>query len=198
MSEPDSCSNYSRRHPCRRLSLLVLGLALLPGACGGTVVSKTEVGPGKKEVINPGLHFWLGNSQRNFYGSGPWSDGPLEVVWEAETGFTSGRLHTDPWGGTSWPGQPAVDGNRVYFPSADGNVYCVDARDGSIIWKFKAKDSFKATPTIAGDRIVASGLDHHVYCLSARDGTLIWDFETGFYFEVSAAGGFGIIYLVGE
>jgi outer membrane protein assembly factor BamB len=160
MSDPDYCSKYFRRLHGRQLMPLVLALALLPAACGGTVVSKTEVGPGKNELtkpVTPSLHFWLGNSERNFYGSGPWSDGPLEIVWEAETGFISGRLHPDLWGGTSWPGQPAVDGNRVYFPSADGNIYCIDARDGSVIWKFKAKDSFKATPSIAGERIIASG-----------------------------------------
>src|SRR6185503_9225837 len=99
---------------------------------------------------------WLGNPQRNFYGSGPWQEGPMEIVWQAETGLISGRLHKDPWGGTSWPGQPSVDGSRVYFPSADGNVYCLNTRDGSVIWKFRAKDSFKATPTLAGDRIIAS------------------------------------------
>src|SRR5678810_313265 len=103
MSDPDYCSKYYRRRPGRRLRLLVLALALLPAACGGTVVSKTEVGPGKKDPIRsvpPSLHFWLGNSQRNFYGSGPWSDGPLESVWQEDTVFISGRLYPDPWGGT--------------------------------------------------------------------------------------------------
>ena len=52
---------------------------------------------------------WLGNTSRNFYGTGPWSTGPLEIVWEFETKFITGRLHKDPWGGSSWPGQPSVD-----------------------------------------------------------------------------------------
>ena len=109
--------------------------------------------------------------ERNFYGTGPWKDGELTVIWEVETGFISGRLHKDPWGGTSWPGQPSIKDDRVYFPSADGNVYCLDKNDGSVIWKFKGKDSFKATPAIFGDKIIASGLDHHIYCLNANDGT---------------------------
>ena len=161
---------------------------------------RLKSGPAKNLVktVSPSSHFWLGNSQRNFYGTGPWSDGPLEIVWEAETGLISGRLHPDPWGGTSWPGQPAVDSNRVYFPSADGNVYCIDARDGGVIWKFKAKDSFKATPTVAGDRIIASGLDHHVYCINARDGTVIWDFQTGFEVDGSVAVLDGRIYFGSE
>src|SRR6185369_2081085 len=99
MSYPDP--KFSRRLSSRHLIPLLLMLALLPAGCGGTVVSKTEV----KQPAKPapaGLPLWLGNSQRNFYGSGPWQEGPLEIVWELETGYISGKLHADPWGGTSW------------------------------------------------------------------------------------------------
>ena len=94
---------------------------------------------------------------------------PLEVVWEFET-WTTGRLHKDPWGGSSWPGQPSVDEQHVYFGSADGNLYCLDKRDGSLVWKYKTSDSLKATPTIVGDRLIASGLDHYIYCIDKRNG----------------------------
>ena len=201
MINPDVYSQYSGSLSWRHLIPVALVLALLLPACGGSVASKPELDPGPKHAdkeIPAGLPFWLGNSERNFYGTGPWEEGPFEIVWEIKTGSISGRLHRDPWGGTSWPGQPSVDGNRVYFPSADGNVYCVDTKDGSVIWKFKAKDSFKATPTVIGDRIIASGLDHHVYCLNARDGTVIWDFETGFEVDGSAAVLDGRLYFGGE
>jgi len=116
---------------------------------------------------------WLGSSERNFYGTGPWKEGELKIIWEVETGSISGRLHKDPWGGTSWPGQPSIGEDRVYFPSADGYVYCLNKNDGAEIWKFRGKDSMKATPVITGDKILASGLDHHLYCLSAKNGSLI-------------------------
>src|SRR2546423_5576762 len=141
---------------------------------------------------------WLGNATRVFYGTGQIKDGQLTVVWQVETGFTSGRLHDDPWGGTSWPGQPSIKDDRVYFPSADGNLYCVNKDDGSVIWKFKAKDSFKATPVILEDRILASGLDHHLYCISAKDGSLVWDYETGFEVDGSTIVSDGRIYFGGE
>ena len=105
---------------------------------------------------------WLGSAERNFYGTGPWKNGQLKIIWEVKTGFMSGRLHKDPWGGTSWPGQPSIREDRVYFPSADGNVYCLNRNDGSVIWKFKGRDSMKATPVILDDKILASGLDHHL------------------------------------
>jgi outer membrane protein assembly factor BamB len=141
---------------------------------------------------------WLGNESRSFYGTGPWSDGPLEVVWEFETGFISGRLHKDPWGGSSWPGQPSVDERHVYFGSADGNLYCLDKRDGRLVWKYKTNDSLKATPTIAGDKLIASGLDHYIYCIDKDTGTLIWKYKTGFEVDCSAAVIDGRVYFGSE
>jgi len=167
---------YPRHLSSRHLIALALMLAPLLAACGGKVISKPAIEPGSKQTVkeNPSsLPNWLGNPGRNFYGTGPWQEGPLEIVWERGTDFITGRLHKELWGGTSWPGQPSVDGSRVYFPSADGNIYCLNSQDGSVIWKFQAKDSFKATPALAGDRIIANGLDHHIYCLNGADGALL-------------------------
>ena len=90
------------------------------------------------------------------------------------------------------------DGLFFFYFVRVGLCYCLNLHDGTVIWKFQAKDSFKATPTIAGDRIIASGLDHHVYCLNAKDGTLIWDFETGFEVDCSAAVVDGRVYFGSE
>src|SRR6185295_5068713 len=99
---------------------------------------------------------WLGSPSRNFPGTGPWSNEPLQVVWEFKTGMIAGRLHKDPWGGTSWPGQPSVDEEHVYFGSAASYLYCLNKHDGSLVWRFKTEDSLKSTPTIVGDRLLAS------------------------------------------
>jgi outer membrane protein assembly factor BamB len=141
---------------------------------------------------------WLGAWERNFFGTGPIPDKPLKIMWQVKTGFMSGRLHPDPWGGTSWPGQPTVTRDRVHYPSADGNIYCLSTKDGSEIWKFKGADSFKAAPTIIGDRIIAHGLDHIIYCLNAADGTLIWKYQTGFEIDGSVMEKNGRIYVGGE
>jgi outer membrane protein assembly factor BamB len=84
MSEPDLYSKHPRRFSSRHLLPLGPVLALLMVACGGTVVSKTEGGPGGKQ--------------------------PVKLVWETETSSISGRNH---------------------------HVYCLNARDGSVIWDFE-------------------------------------------------------------
>src|SRR5678810_30790 len=181
-----------------RISPILLALLLLP-ACGGKVITETAAKPATPAPKPPtSVPAWLGNASRNFYGTGPWSDAPLQVVWEFKTNWISGRLHKDPWGGSSWPGQPSVDEKYVYFGSADGRLYCLDAKDGSLVWSYKTEDSLKATPTIAGDRLIASGLDHYIYCIDARTGTLIWKYKTGFEVDCSAAVIDNRVYFGGE
>ena len=96
------------------------------------------------------------------------------------------------------PGQPSLVGDRIYFGSADSYLYCLNARDGSLIWSFKTEDSLKAAPTIIGDRLIASGLDHYVYCLNTNDGSLIWKYKTGFEVDCSAAVIDGRVYFGSE
>lgn len=198
----------SRR--ANRLKLFTLGAlawaALLAlGGCGGKVTEEiyarsTEGALRSAEVVRvpPTVPMWLGNPSRTFYGTGPLTSRPLEVVWQFETEATTGALHKDKWGGSSWPGQPAVAGDRVYFGSADSYLYCLSTRDGSLIWSYKTLDSLKAAPTIVGDRLIASGLDHNVYCLNACDGSLIWVYKTGFEVDSSAAVIDGRVYFGGE
>src|SRR6266496_232511 len=161
------------------VTVLICASFALAG-CSRGVVRETAAETRIEKPKPPGSPMWLGNPERNFYGTGPLKNGALRIVWEAETDFIKGRLHKDPWGGSSWPGQPSINGDRVYFPSADGYVYCLNKNDGSVIWKFRGKDSMKATPVILDRKILASGLDHHLYCLNAGDGSVIWDYETGF------------------
>jgi len=180
-----------------RISPIIL--ALLISACGGKVITETSAKPPPPPPKPPStIPMWLGNASRTFYGTGPWSGDKLEVVWSFETKGISGRLHKDPWGGSSWPGQPSVDEKYVYFGSADGRLYCLDAKDGSLVWSYKTEDSLKATPTIAGDRLIASGLDHNIYCIDKHTGTLIWKYTTGFEVDCSAAVIDGRVYFGGE
>ena len=86
--------------------LLFCALSLALGGCGGKIVketlaeAKTEA---KAPPAPPSIPGWLGNPERNFYGTGPWEEGPSRVFWEIETSSISGRLHKDEWSGTSCP-----------------------------------------------------------------------------------------------
>jgi outer membrane protein assembly factor BamB len=179
-------------------ALLAVSVSLL--TCGGKLVKETSAEPviEKTQPVPVNLPTWFGNPARNFYGTGPWTDKPLEVVWDFKTDWSSGRFHKDPWAGSGWPGQPAVVGDRIYFGSAGARVYALNAKDGSVIWSYKTGDSAKSSPAVAGDRLVIGNLDNSVYCLNANDGTLIWKVKTGFETDSSPAIIDDRVYIGGE
>ena len=183
----------------QRLAALIC-LALLLVGCGAKATPQpaVEVKPEKAKPAAASVPMWLGNPERNFYGTGPWTDKPLEVAWDFKTGAISGRLHPDPWGGSGWPGQVAVVGDRVYFQSADSYVYCLNRSDASVIWKFKTTDCAKSAPSVSGDRLVVGNLDHYVYCVNTNDGSLVWKYQTGFETDSSSAIIGDRVYVGGE
>ncbi len=94
---------------------------------------------------------------------------------------------------------PAVVGNRVYVCSADkglftdrGAVYCLDADNGGVVWKYSPR-GFRATyssPAVARGRVVVGeGLhftrDARINCLRADDGALVWEHRTSSHVESS-------------
>src|SRR5687768_5202923 len=135
----------SKMFSCRRAhspsgALILIVLAIFPvsiASCGGNLVKETSAetkAPAAPALPPASIPTWLGNYSRNFYGTGPWADAPSEILWEFETKLSKGRMHKDPWGGSSWPGQPSLDAERVYFGSADSYLYCLNRKDGSLIW----------------------------------------------------------------
>ncbi len=89
---------------------------------------------------------------------------------------------------------PVADSDRVIFGSDDGCVYCLNADDGSLIWKHRAVPSrrlvlgnerlisvwpVRGGPVLHEDRVYfAAGVwpleGTFVFCLDARSGEVIW------------------------
>jgi outer membrane protein assembly factor BamB len=60
---------------------------------------------------------------------------------------------------------PMIDGDRVYFGSDDGNVYCLKVAQGTLVWKYRAGPS--------GERIIGRG--RMVSLWPVRTGVLVED-----------------------
>ena len=75
---------------------------------------------------------------------------------------------------------PATDGKRVYFGSDCGVFWCLDARDGSPLWKFRVNTpghkNLWSSPAIHKGRIYFGSYDGNVYCLDAETGSEVWRF----------------------
>src|ERR1700682_3988747 len=95
--------------------VITLCSALLLTSCAEKAVSETSSAKPVVEKPKPptAVPMWLGDPTRTFFGTGPMPKS-LKIIWAFTTGLTRGRLHDDPWGGSGWPGQPAIVGDRVY------------------------------------------------------------------------------------
>ncbi|MCX5670190.1 MAG: PQQ-like beta-propeller repeat protein, partial [Planctomycetota bacterium] len=104
---------------------------------------------------------------------------------------------------------PAAAGGRRFATSADktvfrdsGAVYCLDAENGAVVWKY-APDDFRATfssPAVAGGYVVVGeGLhftrDGRVTCLEAATGKLVWQVRTASHVESSPCIYDGKVYI---
>jgi outer membrane protein assembly factor BamB len=76
---------------------------------------------------------------------------------------------------------PGVVDCKVYVGSQDKNVYCLDARSGSLIWTFKTGFRIKSSPAVVDGKVYIGPDDGYVYCLDAKNGSLIWKNSVGGY-----------------
>jgi eukaryotic-like serine/threonine-protein kinase len=113
-----------------------------------------------------------------------------KVAWKFETAgerrFTAPGIHgitpktemmPDPF--DVFLSSPALSDGIVYFGSGDHNVYALDARTGSLRWKFTTGNVVHASPAVAGGVVYIGSWDRYFYALDAKTGKMIWRFTTG-------------------
>ena len=83
---------------------------------------------------------------------------------------------------------PAVAGGLVYFTSADGNLYALDAASGAKKWTFPYVEGFGdmydiylSSPTVLDSLVYFGGGEVKVYALDAATGKQVWVYETAKY-----------------
>lgn len=82
-------------------------------------------------------------------------------------------------------GTPTVDNGNVYALGGNGDLSCLDAKTGSIIWKMNVLEKFgghnigwgiSESPLVIGDKLLVNpgGPGASVVALNKKDGALIW------------------------
>ncbi len=69
---------------------------------------------------------------------------------------------------------PAVAQGKVYVGSADKNLYCLDAENGSKIWNFTTGFRIRSSPAVVTGKVYTGADDGYVYCLDANSGQQLW------------------------
>ncbi len=101
---------------------------------------------------------------------------------------------------------PTIADGHVYVGSLGGIAYCLNAKDGSIIWNYTVHAGTQGLygaggPAIGSSMAVADGYvyfgcyDGNVYCLDAATGDKVWNFTTGNSVESSPSIYNGKVYV---
>lgn len=102
-----------------------------------------------------------------------------KVAWRAKNGPAYTREHP----GTR--STPTIDGGRLYHENADGDVVCLDAKSGKLLWALNILKRFNGrnirwglaeSPLIDGDRLIAvpGGEEVSIVALNKLTGETVW------------------------
>lgn len=75
---------------------------------------------------------------------------------------------------------PAYDAGKIYLSTHDGDLFCVNAADGTVIWH-NVQPGWHSNAVLVTDNYVVIGLYHGVVrCLNKNSGAQVWEnTETG-------------------
>lgn len=73
---------------------------------------------------------------------------------------------------------PITDGERLYFGSDRGTFWCLDAKDGAVMWQFdvnrRGRKNLWSSPALHQGRVLFGSYDGNVYCLDGQTGKEVW------------------------
>ena len=72
---------------------------------------------------------------------------------------------------------PAVANGIVYSGSYGGNVYALNANNGTLLWSYPTGEDVWSSPAVANGVVYFGSFNGNLYALKS-DGTLLWSYET--------------------
>jgi outer membrane protein assembly factor BamB len=145
---------------------------------GGRVASSPAVANGLVYVLSYDGKFYAIDAKS---GEARWS-----FSTEGERRFAAPHLHggspetevvPDPF--DFYLSSPVLAQGMVYFGSGDRHIYALDAKSGTLKWKFAAGNVVHGTPAVADGTLYIGGFDSRLYALDAATGAEKWRFQAG-------------------
>lgn len=75
--------------------------------------------------------------------------------------------------------QPVSDGELVYLPAMDHNLYALRLTDGSKVWSADLGASIINAPVMQDDVLYAVTMAGQLYAVNAQDGAILWSHNVG-------------------
>lgn len=67
----------------------------------------------------------------------------------------------------------------ICFGSSDGNLYALNAANGTLKWSFKTEGLIHTSPAFYNGKLYFGSWDTYEYAVDAGTGKLVWKFKTG-------------------
>jgi len=99
------------------------------------------------------------------------------TIWQQHLGERHGWLWKRGEASLRWSGGPGVGGDLLVVGSLEGDVYALNAQDGSQKWHVKVSDEVIARPAIASGVVVVRAIDGRLTGLDANDGSQKWVYD---------------------
>ncbi|MEX0885533.1 MAG: PQQ-binding-like beta-propeller repeat protein, partial [Phycisphaeraceae bacterium] len=103
--------------------------------------------------------------------------GPAGEVWaiDRETGEVAWRFEAR----NAVMGQVAIDGERAYFGSRDGNLYSVSVASGEVLGTWQGHEPIIASPAVADEHVYVVTNSGYLYALEKSGLERVWDLKLG-------------------
>jgi outer membrane protein assembly factor BamB len=72
---------------------------------------------------------------------------------------------------------PVVRDSSVFFGTAAGTIYALNARTGDVRWSYAAKAAVRSSPALSGDNVILGDRNGALYALNTETGALEWSIE---------------------
>lgn len=90
----------------------------------------------------------------------------VRTVWSLNVGKAGDQLF-----------KPAISKDRIFAASQSGDIVCIDASNGKVIWKIKANTSLSSGVAADATTVVVTGSDATVIALDAATGQTRWKYQ---------------------
>ena len=67
---------------------------------------------------------------------------------------------------------------KVFVGSSDGNVYVINANNGTELWRYTTGGAIHSSPLLVGNTLYIGSMDKNLYALDAATGALKWKYLT--------------------
>ena len=111
-----------------------------------------------------------------------------KMVWEIPGNEQSGSILA----------VPAVGNNFVVIGNEDKYLYCYNASNGKLIWKYRTNGRIVGSAVVTQTKVLFTSMDGTVNILGLTDGKKIWSFNAGTPVSSSPAVTEGKFYILTE